>query len=148
MLFRSQHRNVGLVVETRPDHVHAEEIRWMRALGVTKVQMGAQSLDDNILEQNQRGHTVAQTRAAVTLLRAAVAKEIQVRYQKGCDVAPEGIAAVAQIPRLPNKWGRMYATKSPVLCGCGHPEFLTCERLCHQVDCYLYLTGTKFVWRG
>lgn len=67
----AQHRNVGLVVETRPDHVHAEEIRWMRALGVTKVQMGAQSLDDNILEQNQRGHTVAQTRAAVTMLRAA-----------------------------------------------------------------------------
>ncbi len=50
--------------------------------------MGAQSLDDNILEQNQRGHTVAQTRAAVTLLRAAVAKEIQDRYQKGCNVAP------------------------------------------------------------
>ncbi|MEK7325346.1 MAG: radical SAM protein, partial [Chloroflexota bacterium] len=65
------HRNVGLVVETRPDHVTWDEIRWLRRLGVTKVQMGAQSLDDHILEINKRGHTVEQTREAVSLLRAA-----------------------------------------------------------------------------
>ncbi|MBI5829191.1 MAG: tRNA uridine(34) 5-carboxymethylaminomethyl modification radical SAM/GNAT enzyme Elp3 [Chloroflexi bacterium] len=65
------HRNVGLVVETRPDHVTWDEIRWLRRLGVTKVQMGAQSLDDQVLEINQRGHSVEETRQAVTLLRAA-----------------------------------------------------------------------------
>lgn len=65
------HRNVGLVIETRPDHVNPTEIQHLRQLGVTKVQMGAQSLDDRILELNQRGHTVEETRAAVTLLRAA-----------------------------------------------------------------------------
>ena len=32
--------------------------------------MGAQSLDDRILEINQRGHTVEDTRRAVALLRA------------------------------------------------------------------------------
>ena len=63
-------RNVGLVVETRPDHIDAEEVSWFRYLGVTKVQVGAQSLDDDILELNQRGHTVEQTRRAVALLRA------------------------------------------------------------------------------
>ena len=65
------HRNVGLVVETRPDEISADEIRWMRELGVTKVQMGAQSLDDRILALNQRGHSVERTRQAVALLRAA-----------------------------------------------------------------------------
>jgi elongator complex protein 3 len=65
------HRNVGLVVETRPDHVNLKELAWLRRLGVTKVQMGAQSLDDHILEINQRGHTVAETHQAVALLRAA-----------------------------------------------------------------------------
>ena len=35
------------------------ELAWMRRLGVTKVQMGAQSLDDRILALNQRGHTAA-----------------------------------------------------------------------------------------
>ena len=63
------HRNVGLVIETRPDEVTPEELTWLRRLGVTKVQMGAQSLDDRILELNQRGHTVAQTHQAVALLR-------------------------------------------------------------------------------
>jgi elongator complex protein 3 len=67
----ASHRNVGLVIETRPDEITAEEVRWLRRLGVTKVQLGAQSLDDRILEHNQRGHDVQQTRAAVALLRAA-----------------------------------------------------------------------------
>ncbi len=65
------HRNVGLVVETRPDEITPDELAWFRRLGVTKVQMGAQSLDDRILELNQRGHTVAETHHAVSLVRAA-----------------------------------------------------------------------------
>jgi len=65
------HRNVGLVIETRPDEITPKELAWLRYLGVTKVQMGAQSLDDGILEMNKRGHTVEQTRQAVALLRAA-----------------------------------------------------------------------------
>lgn len=64
------HRNVGLVVETRPDEITPEELAWLRTLGVTKVQLGAQSLDDRILELNQRGHTVADLHRAVALLRA------------------------------------------------------------------------------
>jgi len=62
-------RNVGLVIETRPDTITPEEVRRLRRLGVTKVQLGIQSLDDAILEQNKRGHTVQQTRDAVRLLR-------------------------------------------------------------------------------
>lgn len=67
----AQHRNVGLAVETRADLVTPAEVQRMRKLGVTKVQMGVQSLDDKILALNKRGHTVAQTRAAADLLRAA-----------------------------------------------------------------------------
>ncbi|HPH94517.1 MAG TPA: tRNA uridine(34) 5-carboxymethylaminomethyl modification radical SAM/GNAT enzyme Elp3 [Anaerolineaceae bacterium] len=64
------HRNVGLVIETRPDLVTPEELAWLRSLGVTKVQMGAQSLDDVLLVLNRRDHTVADTLRACTLLRA------------------------------------------------------------------------------
>ena len=67
----ASHRNVGLVIETRPDEITPRELLWLRYLGVTKVQMGAQSLDDRILEMNKRGHNVAATRTAVALLRAA-----------------------------------------------------------------------------
>ncbi len=67
----TSHRNVGLVIETRPDEINADELRWLRHLGVTKVQMGAQSFDDHILEINKRGHDVESTRKATALLRAA-----------------------------------------------------------------------------
>jgi len=67
----THHRNVGLVIETRPDEINPDELRWLRYLGVTKVQMGAQSLDDHILELNKRGHDVESTRRATALLRAA-----------------------------------------------------------------------------
>lgn len=65
----AQQRNVGLVVETRQDHIDAAELRWFRYLGVTKVQVGIQSVDDRILELNKRGHDVQATRDAFRLLR-------------------------------------------------------------------------------
>ncbi|MHC1782701.1 MAG: elongator complex protein 3 [Anaerolineaceae bacterium] len=65
------HRNVGLVIETRQDEINPEELAWLRQLGVTKVQMGAQSLDDEILRINRRGHTASDTLKATTMLRAA-----------------------------------------------------------------------------
>ncbi|NPV55664.1 MAG: tRNA uridine(34) 5-carboxymethylaminomethyl modification radical SAM/GNAT enzyme Elp3 [Anaerolineae bacterium] len=65
------HRNVGLVVETRPDEITLPQLRWLRTLGVTKLQIGAQSLDDDILARNRRGHTTTDLRNACTLLRAA-----------------------------------------------------------------------------
>jgi elongator complex protein 3 len=64
-----ERRNVGLVIETRPDHVTADELRWLRFLGVTKVQIGLQSLDDRVLELNNRGETTAEFREAIRLLR-------------------------------------------------------------------------------
>ena len=67
----SANRNVGLVVETRPDWITPDEIRHMRRLGVTKVQIGVQSLDDEVLDLNKRGHTVAEVRQALGLLRTA-----------------------------------------------------------------------------
>ncbi|MCD6577522.1 MAG: tRNA uridine(34) 5-carboxymethylaminomethyl modification radical SAM/GNAT enzyme Elp3 [Anaerolineaceae bacterium] len=68
---KSESRNVGLVVETRPDMINPQEIAHMRELGVTKVQMGAQSFDNEILLKNQRGHSVEDTLHAAALLRAA-----------------------------------------------------------------------------
>ncbi len=67
----ASHRNVGLVIETRPDWIRPAEVLHLRQLGVTKVQLGVQSLDDRILDRNKRGHDVAAARRAVKLLRGA-----------------------------------------------------------------------------
>lgn len=67
----AQHRCVGLVIETRPDNISAAEVRRIRRLGCTKTQIGFQSLQDEVLRLNKRGHDVAATRRAVRLLRQA-----------------------------------------------------------------------------
>jgi elongator complex protein 3 len=84
-------RNVGLVIETRPLDITPEELRWLRKLGVTKVQMGAQSMDDHILELNQRGHSVADTRRAVALLRASLDSDREDFSQLWDDLCPDEI---------------------------------------------------------
>lgn len=64
-------RNVGLVIETRPDNISEAEVLRIRKLGCTKTQIGFQSLQDEVLSLNKRGHDVAATRKAVALLRQA-----------------------------------------------------------------------------
>ena len=49
----ARHRVVGLVVETRPDTVNAESLKLLRQLGCTKLQMGIQSLNPQILTANK-----------------------------------------------------------------------------------------------
>ena len=66
-----RHRNVGLVIETRPDLINRSELLEYRRLGVTKLQIGVQSLDDQILELNRRGHSADEARQAFALARAA-----------------------------------------------------------------------------
>lgn len=67
----AQSRCVGLVIETRPDNISEAEVIRIRRLGCTKTQIGFQSLNDEVLEKNKRGHDVAATRRAVSLLRRA-----------------------------------------------------------------------------
>mgnify|MGYP004625542857 FL=1 len=63
------HRNVGLVIETRPDSIDCESLTLMRALGCTKIQMGVQSLDEHVLEANKRHTSPEQIAQAFALCR-------------------------------------------------------------------------------
>ncbi|TFG04498.1 tRNA uridine(34) 5-carboxymethylaminomethyl modification radical SAM/GNAT enzyme Elp3, partial [Candidatus Thorarchaeota archaeon] len=62
-------RNVGLTFETRPDLVTADTIDQMLTMGGTRVEIGVQTLSDDILEKVQRGHGVEATARATKLLR-------------------------------------------------------------------------------
>ena len=67
----SKSKCVGLVIETRPDEINEEEVIKIRKLGATKVQIGIQSLNDEVLKQNKRGHDVNKTKEALDLIRRA-----------------------------------------------------------------------------
>lgn len=62
---------VGLVLETRPDSISLTEAMHLRRLGATKVQIGIQSLQDDVLKLNRRGHGVDATVRAFEILRLA-----------------------------------------------------------------------------
>lgn len=47
-------RIVQVVIETRPDSINPEEIKLLRYLSVTRVQLGIQHIDDEILDKNNR----------------------------------------------------------------------------------------------
>jgi elongator complex protein 3 len=68
---KAKHRIVGLTLETRPDYITPEEIKRMRQLGCTRVEIGVQAIDNSILQQNRRGHKVDAIVRATKLLKDA-----------------------------------------------------------------------------
>ncbi len=66
---KAKHRCVGLSIETRPDQVNLQNIRWWRQLGVTRVELGVQTVFDDLLKKCKRGHTVADVAQATRLLK-------------------------------------------------------------------------------
>ncbi|MDR3282363.1 MAG: tRNA uridine(34) 5-carboxymethylaminomethyl modification radical SAM/GNAT enzyme Elp3 [Candidatus Methanoplasma sp.] len=56
----AEHRCIGLTVETRPDVFTSEQIDAAMAMGATRVELGVQILDDDILRGVDRGHGTAE----------------------------------------------------------------------------------------
>ncbi len=67
----AKHRIIGLSFETRPDFINEKEILEMRKLGATKIELGVQSIYNNILKKTKRGHDVNTTIKATELLKNA-----------------------------------------------------------------------------
>lgn len=65
----TEHRIIWLTVETRPEYVTDENCQYWRSLGVTRIEMWIQSMFDDVLDANERGHSVDQVRAAMHKLR-------------------------------------------------------------------------------
>jgi elongator complex protein 3 len=62
-------RCVATTFETRPDYCRKEHVADMLSLGVTKVELGVQQVDDRILDLNRRGCLVEDAVEANRLLR-------------------------------------------------------------------------------
>ena len=56
-------------LSTRPDYINVEVLRLLQQHGVRLVELGVQSLDDDVLVAAERGHSAAQVPEAVRLLR-------------------------------------------------------------------------------
>ena len=47
----------GIRLSTRPDYIDEERLHLLKKYGVTTIELGAQSADDDVLCQSARGHT-------------------------------------------------------------------------------------------
>jgi len=68
---KAKHRLIGITLETRPDYITSNEIIRMRRLGCTRVEIGVQIIDDQVLKINRRGHFIKETIKATELLKNA-----------------------------------------------------------------------------
>jgi len=65
------HKCIGLSIETRPDYVNMQEIIRLRTFGVTKVEIGVQSLNDDVQRRTKRDHGKQESAYATRLLKNA-----------------------------------------------------------------------------
>lgn len=70
----SEHRCVGLTIETRPDFCKEKEINSLLDFGCTRVELGVQNPDDRIYELVNRGHTVKDVIDSTKLLKDSAYK--------------------------------------------------------------------------
>lgn len=66
---KASHRIIWLTIETRPEYITDDNCIFRRELGITRIEMGVQSLDEEVLKLNKRGHTVEQARQACHKMR-------------------------------------------------------------------------------
>jgi histone acetyltransferase (RNA polymerase elongator complex component) len=62
-------RIIGLTPETRPDQINLTEIKFLRKIGATRVQLGVQHINDDILRYNNRGCYNKHTIRAIKMLK-------------------------------------------------------------------------------
>lgn len=70
----AEHRVIGLTVETRPDWCNRGHIDEILGWGATRVELGVQSLDDEVLRRVRRGHDVRCTQETTANLKNAAFK--------------------------------------------------------------------------
>ena len=59
----------GIRISTRPDFIDDEVLTLLKKYGVTSIELGAQSMDDEVLKANLRGHTSADVENASRLIK-------------------------------------------------------------------------------
>lgn len=66
---KTKNRIVGISIETRPDLIDQKEIKTMRELGITMVEIGVQTVFDEILKKSKRGHGIKEIIKTTKLLK-------------------------------------------------------------------------------
>ena len=101
----------GIRVSTRPDAVDDEVLHLLRSYGVTTVELGAQSMDDEVLIRCGRGHTAEQVRqAAACIKNAGLALGLQMMTGLPGDTDEGALYTARELAALAPREVRVYPT--------------------------------------
>lgn len=68
---QSRTKCIGLTIETRPDYCHTPHLAQMLAYGCTRIEMGVQSIYEDVARDTNRGHTVDSVKLCFRLAKDA-----------------------------------------------------------------------------
>lgn len=72
----SDHRCVGLTIETKPDWCRSDHVDRLLSYGTTRVEIGVQSLQEKVLRYTNRGHTLSDTIDSFQISKDAALKVV------------------------------------------------------------------------
>ena len=101
----------GVRCSTRPDAVDSARLDLLKAHRVTAVELGAQSMDDGVLQLNRRGHTARDVENAAALL-SAYGFELGLQMMTGLpgDTDDKAVETARALLRLRPDTMRIYPT--------------------------------------
>lgn len=115
----------GIRLSTRPDYISEEILDTLEEYGVTDIELGVQSLNDNVLKLSERGHTVEQTLKAVSMIKnrkfglvlqlmpglpGDTDETIRKTFKTAAELAPDGVRIYPTVVITDTKLETMYKT--------------------------------------
>ena len=101
----------GIRLSTRPDYIDEEILEIMKQYGVGTIELGAQSMDDEVLELSGRGHTAHQVKqAAGMILEADIKLGLQMMTGLPGDTFEKTMMTAEQFVQLGASSTRIYPT--------------------------------------
>jgi histone acetyltransferase (RNA polymerase elongator complex component) len=98
-------------LSTRPDAVDSRSAEFLAGMGVETVELGVQSMDDEVLALSGRGHDAAHTADAIRVLkRAGMAVGVQLMPGLPGDTTGKALASLDAVLRLSPDFLRIYPT--------------------------------------
>ena len=99
----------GIRLSTRPDFISAEILALLKEYPVKTIELGAQSMDDEVLKRSGRGHTAADTvNASAMILKAGFSLGLQMMIGLPGDSLERSVATAKKIAALGATETRIY----------------------------------------
>ncbi len=99
----------GIRISTRPDYINNEVVKLLKKHHVTTVELGAQSMHDDVLQKSGRGHTVKDIEQAAALIKGAeISLGLQMMIGLPGDTAEKSLQTAKKIIALKADNSRIY----------------------------------------